>query len=304
MDDKEKALAGANRHQGLTRLLDRYGLARQRALSMAQYIRSEPGKRPARRAERLEGCGAWLKFRDYYTVQEVRLVAAQFCRQHLLCPLCAIRRGAKALAGYLVKIEHLRALRPSLRVWFYSLTIRNRPGLADAIGHLQECRRLLHQKRRNALRGKSRCELASLAGGVESVEVKRGAGSGLWHPHIHGLGLGERAPDESALAAEWLEISGDSYEVDVRPVGDTVKDLCEVFKYALKFSSLSLADNWDAFRTLQGKRLMFPWGCLFGVQVPEELTDELLPEELPYVELFFRYVQGAYEARRGVVPAT
>ena len=46
-------------------------------------------------------CGDYLLFRHFFTVDKVKLHAAQFCKAHLLCPLCAIRRGAKALAAYL-----------------------------------------------------------------------------------------------------------------------------------------------------------------------------------------------------------
>lgn len=302
MAETEKALAGGNRYQGLARILGRMGQGRSRSLAMAQYIRREvdmpasgTGKPPGGRASDLEECGNWLKFRDYYTVEELRLVAANFCQQHLLCPVCAIRRAAKYLAAYMQKIDYVRSQRPDATLVFYSYTIRNRRDLAGAVGHLLDCRKRLHQKRRNALRGASSCEFAKLSGGVEAVEVKRGAGSGWWHPHLHGVGLAESVPDRQALADEWHAITGDSHQVDVRPIGDGVKDLCEVFKYALKFSALSVEDNWNAFEELFGRRLLFSWGDLFGVQVPDDLTDGLLADELPFIELFFRYCEdGAY----------
>jgi hypothetical protein len=49
----------------------------------------------------------------------------------------------------------------------------------------------------------------------------------------------------------------------------------EVFKYAVKFSDQPVADTWHAFQTLKGKRLLGSAGCFRGVEVPEELTDEL-----------------------------
>ena len=64
-------------------------------------------------------------------------------------------------------------------------------------------------------------------------------------------------PDVARLSLEWLEITGDSYIVDVREFyGDSVTDgFLEVFKYALKFSDMALADNWEAYETLKGKGL-------------------------------------------------
>jgi hypothetical protein len=44
-------------------------------------------------------------FRHYFTIDKVRLHGASFCMKHLLCPLCAIRRGAKALKAYLDRWE-------------------------------------------------------------------------------------------------------------------------------------------------------------------------------------------------------
>lgn len=66
----------------------------------------------------------------------------------------------------------------------------------------------------------------------------------------------------------------------------------EVFKYAVKFSSLPLADNWTGFQVLSGRRMVASFGEFYGLQVPEALTDEGL-DDLPYIELLYRYVHGA-----------
>jgi hypothetical protein len=70
---------------------------------------------------------------------------------------------------------------------------------------------------------------------------------------------------------------GDSFVVDVRPItGDPVEGFLEVFKYAVKFSDQPPADTWHAYSVLKGKRLLGSAGCFRGVEVPEELNDELL----------------------------
>jgi len=46
-------------------------------------------------------CGNYLVFHQYHTVGQVRLAKASFCKNHLMCQLCAIRRGAKQVQGYL-----------------------------------------------------------------------------------------------------------------------------------------------------------------------------------------------------------
>src|ERR1700712_4672666 len=77
--------------------LARYGQARSRGLVMYGHLRTEHSPDAHKAAVGLAGCGNYLHFREYFTVGKVRLHNAQFCKQHLICPLCAMRRGAKAL---------------------------------------------------------------------------------------------------------------------------------------------------------------------------------------------------------------
>jgi hypothetical protein len=81
--------------------------------------------------------------------------------------------------------------------------------------------------------------------------------------------------------------------VDVRPIdqADPASGFLEVFKYALKFSDMQPADTWQAFQVLRGRRLVGSAGLFRGIEIPEQLTDEPL-DDLPYVELFYRYLRG------------
>ena len=67
----------------------------------------------------------------------------------------------------------------------------------------------------------------------------------------------------------------------------------ETFKYALKFSDLELSDNLHAYKTLKGKRLINSFGALRGVEVPEELTDDDLDDDLPYMLMLYTYRKGS-----------
>lgn len=66
----------------------------------------------------------------------------------------------------------------------------------------------------------------------------------------------------------------------------------EVCKYALKFSDLAPADNWHAYEVMGGQRLIDSHGLMRGVQIPDSLTDEPL-DDLPFIELLYRYIVGA-----------
>lgn len=275
--------------------LDRYARAHQRALRMSDYA-AEKGE--SKVAGKLSHCGHWLVFRHYFTVDKVRLHAADFCKNHLLCPLCAIRRGAKYLKAYMDKLEVVMGEHQGLKAYMVTVTVKDGPELGERFTHLRKAMKSMTQARRSYLSNPAKnphVEFAKALGGVHSIEAKRGANSGQWHPHAHMVWLCHEEPDQAKLAEEWQAWTGDSFIVDVRPFydqDDVVSGFLEVFKYALKFSELPLADNWDAWQTLSGKRLVDSFGVLRGVEVPDELTDEPL-EDLPYVELFYRWMDRA-----------
>jgi hypothetical protein len=274
--------------------VDRYGKAKKTALDVAEYIGgSDHAQGLAKQHQRLESCGDYLVFRHYFTVDQVKLHGARLCMQHLLCPLCAIRRGAKSLRAYLDRWELIRVEKPHLRPFLVTLTVKDGPDLLERFKHLKKGQQELwmrkHRKRGSALDG--------VAGAVWSYEVKRGQGSGDWHPHLHMIALAEHQPDARELAAEWHNITWDSFIVDVRPIDqdDPASGFIEVFKYAVKFSDQPPADTVHAFLALRGKRLLASAGCFRGVPEPEGLLDDAEAlEGLPFVTLFYRYLGKGY----------
>lgn len=306
----------------LPRKLERFGNARRRATEVLSYlddrfkspattVQTAPETSPAARggalpagasaptieqatgrrsAARLARCGEYLLFRNYWTVDQVRLHAAEFCKQHLICPLCAIRRATKQTAAYLERFQLIMAEQPHLRPAFMTYTVKNGPDLAERMEHLRKGLRTLSERRRAIRKGnRGSSEWGALAGLVGTLEVtNRGKG---WHPHAHMLVLLDRYVDQKALSREWHQITGDSFVVGITrldPEKPPIEAFVEVFKYALKFSDLTPAQIWHAARTLAGQRLLFSMGCFRGVDVPEDLTDEPL-EGLPFVEWFYRY---------------
>ncbi len=281
------------------RRVNRYGKARSQALDIAEYIgASDQAQSLEKQLQRLRQCGDYLVFRHYWTVDQVKLHGARLCCQHLLCPLCAIRRGSKALKAYLDRWEVICAEKSALRPFLVTLTVKTGPDLAERFEHLKRAQHELW-KRRLRRRGSA---LDGVAGAVWSYEIKRGSGSGLWHPHLHMIALAEDLQIEGEgnpgpLGAEWHDITGDSFMVDVRPVDqeDPASGFIEVFKYAVKFSDQPHADTLHAFQTLRGKRLLASAGCFRGVVEPEGLLDDCEAlEGLPFVTLFYRYLRGGY----------
>lgn len=278
---------GADGASGLPAKIARYSEARRRALQMQSFA-AKAGH--VKEAAKLEGCANYLLFRHYFTVDKVRLHAASFCKKHLLCPMCAIRRGSKMLAAYLERFEAVRADASHLRPYLVTLTVKNGPDLGERLRHLRSAMRRMFQSRTDHKKGKRFVEFARSMGGFHSIEVtNKGQG---WHPHVHMIWLCGSEPDQKALSAEWLGWTGDSFIVDVRPLHDPVEGFLEVCKYALKFSDLSPADNWHAYEVMSGQRLIDSHGVFRGVEIPDSLTDAPL-DDLPFIELLYRYVIGS-----------
>lgn len=292
----DESKLGTDDAAALPARLDRYSKAHHRAVDMAHYA-SQRGQ--VKIGRQLEQCGAHLLFRDYYTVGKVRLKAANFCRRHLLCPLCAIRRGAKALQVYLAKLEEIRKHKPQLKAYMVTFTVKDGPDLGERFDHLHRSVQKLHHQR-HLDRGH---EISKVSGAVWSYEFKRGKNSGEWHPHMHAVWLMEERPDVVKLRQEWQHITGDSHVLHVREFDnqdDLVGGFLEVFKYAVKFSDLPLEDNWHGFEVLKGRRLISSLGDFHGLELPVDLADEQL-DDLPFQELLFRFIQGVGYSFEGFV---
>lgn len=266
---------------------------------MARYVDTlrDPKARPdiEKVHANLNQCASYLVFNEYFTIDELRLVKAHTCKQHLLCPFCAMRRSGKFVAKNLPKVEQVISENRSRIPAMVTLTVKNGVSLQERFNHLRKAHRRLNRRRLDARAGKSHSEWAKVAGGITSYEFTKKF-EGDWHPHIHALVMLDDFIDQKALSSEWQEITGDSFIVDIRRIKgkqnakglDIASGLLEVCKYALKFHDMSLPDTWHAYQTLRTRRLVDSFGVLRGVQIPDNLLDDPL-EGLPFLERHYRY---------------
>lgn len=282
-------------------LLERYAKAKDRARSMMAHIHDQPHYWPEH--DKLSSCSNRLLYRYYYVQDDMRLAEVMSCHKHLLCPMCAIFRGARTLRNYLERFQVLQGENPQLRAYLVTFTVKNGPDLSERFDHLAECLRRLHTRRRKYLSGKSKrapyTEATKALGAVWSFEVTNN-GNG-WHPHCHSIWLCESRPDVNQLQSEWQRITGDSFIVDVRKMyGEPVKSFAEVFKYSLKFSTLDLDSNLHAYEVLcptkpgrgrVGKRLLGSFGLFRGVPIGEAGPEEQL-DDPACIEMLYRFVGG------------
>lgn len=273
--------------------LRRYGTGKGRSYTMAGHlVRVSESAADDRIAQRLYQCAGLLRFRHWLAHGRTTLSGGYFCQLHLLCPFCALRRGAKLLRKYAEKAE---VVAPGVDLWLVTLTVRNGHDLADRFQHLRRSHKRLWERAR-----KGYGALAPSVGAVWSFELtKSGAG---WHPHVHAIvampkGAPLRWGEGSQLREDWHAVTGDSFIVHAAPIarGGEVDGLLEVLKYALKFADLPLDDNLAAWRLLRGKHLVQSSGVWRGVQEPDDLAED--PLDGPFVDLVFRWA-GA----RGYVP--
>lgn len=295
---------GSDESDKLGARLDRYSTAKKRALvnldtlRILQPVDDLSFVRYQSAAAKLSTCGNYLEFRNYYTVGKTRLTKASFCKQHLICPLCAIRRGAKTLESYLARYRVIKKDNPTWKLSMITLTVVNGDDLAERFQHLHKSVQRIFKHRRKAINeGKSRTEWRKVHGWVGTYEVTN-KGNG-WHPHAHIMVLHTSSFDYKAMQAEWKEITGDSHVLNVTAAmhpDEPERDFLEVFKYAVKFSDLAPEQNIEAWDILRARRLLFSGGAFLGVVIPENLADEEL-DSLPYVELLYSYMLGGYKLK-------
>lgn len=143
-------------------------------------------------ASKLTLCGDFLLFRHFFTVDDVRLHATNFCRKHLLCPLCGIRRASKYMQAYMQRLEVVLAQHPGLQAFLVTVTVKDGEDLQERFQHLRAAMRRMAQARRDHLKAplKNRhVEAAKALGECPQRRSQARQGSGLWHPHAHAVWL-------------------------------------------------------------------------------------------------------------------
>jgi len=244
-------------------------------------------------APKIAQCGDYLRFREYYTINKIRLAGAYFCKAHLLCPFCAIRRGSKLVEEYAKKHAEITAAHAGIKTSMLTITIKNGLDLAERQEHLTKSLQRLFKHRRVSKTGKSTTQMGKVIAAVGTYEVTN-KGNG-WHPHAHIMIMFYGRLDAQKLKDEWKAITKDSDVLRIDPArhpNDPAQDFLEVFKYAVKFGDLSPELNLEAYEVLRGKRLVSSWGEFRTVKINEDDLLDTPLEELPFYERLYKFVTG------------
>jgi hypothetical protein len=213
----------------------------------------------ASRLDRFHNCGSGCTVEWSPDRKEWRL-SANYCRDRT-CQPCGVARSRQVEAALRSFIEnrHLR---------FATLTLKHTPHLTLP----EQLKRLYTSfstlRRRTWWKDK-------VKGGVAILEVKIGR-DGLWHPHLHLL-LESFFLPQKQLSHEWLAVTGDSYIVDVRQVGQEQQEVRYVCSYVGKPLDASIYQRptmLDEFvRAIKGKRLILPFGTWAKLNLDSESDD-------------------------------
>ena len=303
--DELQALQSANADQHRDRIT-RFASLKHRAKKQEKYLwtlftpgnPSDESQLAVKSAQKLSECGNYLLFKNYFTVGEIRLSKMQTCQQHLLCPFCAALRASKAMQKYLERIDQVLQENRKLKPVLITLTVKNGSDLAERSEHLMKSFRTLLERRRDyEKKGRGFNEFCKVQGAMYSYENTFNEKTVEWHPHIHMFALVDQWIDQQEFSEYWHSITGDSMVLDVRRVKKEKghgysKAAAEVCKYALKFGDLSVEKTWEAFKVLKGKRLTGSFGLLWGVKIPDTMTDDMPEHDLPYLEMLYKFVSG------------
>ncbi|MBO8161992.1 MAG: protein rep [Thermosipho sp. (in: Bacteria)] len=230
-------------------------------------------------AEKLKACGKYISVIECNSCATRHFAGFNRCKSRWCIPC----NHAKVLIW-------VARLYPVLEDWvnkggyvsMLNFTVRDMENLEDGIQKLNKSFRDLYNMTRNRKYWKDR-----FPGGIRSLEVKRGSGSGLWHPHFHCIVLqSSYAKDFDWLRERWEQVTSKNFgahekvgSVWIKSISGKhgiLKAILETLKYIIKpeysvyndFESLS-----EMYIALKGTRQINTWGVLRGIsrQVDEDI---------------------------------
>jgi hypothetical protein len=152
--------------------------------------------------DKLNDCASVIELRETQSGNEkgfessMRVAAANFCKQHTLCPICADRMQSRRRARYNDQIKKQAEMVSTGRRFAYMLTytVTDGKSLSERIETLKKSKKEFRKmgQKRSRLGRYSGGESGAIRAGVSTIEIKRGSGSGLWHVHSHDLVFTDR----------------------------------------------------------------------------------------------------------------
>jgi hypothetical protein len=249
---------------------------------------------------KLMGCGTWVLVREYLSSGDTRVKGGNWCKKHLLCPLCASARAKRNVQTYGAKLSALGGKQYMVTLTWPSPVGRDLASLRASI-ELGLCAfRKLWNRRKVAIARKMReagGPLRNVAAVLLALEVAYTEAHG-WHPHLHGVLVvpsGSPRVDARELREEWALLTGGN-QIELSHLKSEA-DLLEVLKYTSKPGALPGEESYAVQLVLGGRRTIFTFGDLRAV--PEDDYAELDPESgEDYIDWLLQWAGRHYDVSR------
>jgi len=189
---------------------------------------------------------------------------------HRLCPHCARKRSARALARLAPAIAERFRAKPAL----LTLTIDDRPGesLEGAFERITKAWRRVRETQAFTGPGGRRAAWPdrTVRGGVYSLEVTR-SNRGSWHVHLHAI-VDTDWLDQAEMLRAWRRALGSGPRKGGARIERLNRGLAEGLKYTTKpqaAATLPLAERVELLAWMRGRRMMATFGTLYRLPVEE-----------------------------------
>ena len=155
-----------------------------------QDLPSEETTKALKSAQKLQGCGNFLLFKNFYTIDQTKLAKFHVCGQHLLCPFVLVSVLQSLFRNIQNVLMKFFKKNRKLKVALLTLTVKNGSDLGERANHLLTSFRTLIKRRQDYLKkGRGFNEFCKIDGAMYSYENTYNEKTGEWHPHVHMLVL-------------------------------------------------------------------------------------------------------------------
>ncbi len=299
----------------ITRTVEKFRRSQEKKRELIKYlIANKPNLiKSVWKRKRIKDCWNVLLF-EQLDSWEHRLKSGSFCKYDKFCLACSTRRAIKMIQRFenFIKEKDL-----TTKNWYYIvLTIKHgyNDNLSDLLSKLTKSKDKLARAYRNGKRQshKKKSFFSQFDGMVSSIEVTKNKN---WrHPHLNLLVCtdndvqidknryssvgGKWSNTNEQILKEWKKITGDSYihnirKIDVSQNHFNLNGIGEVFKYAVKFSSLEVDQLAEIVELQQRKKLRFydTYGIFRKMNIANTKTEAFFP----IWQKSFEYVDKVYQ---------
>lgn len=146
--------------------------------------------------ERISNCASIIELRDSFVQvndtfeQVMKVAAANFCKQHTVCPVCADRMQNRRRARFNDSIKKQAEMVEAGKrfVYMVTYTVKDGGSLSERLKHLNESKRDFRKMGQRRIGGaRSIGEAGKIKAAIATTEIKKGSGSEQWHVHSHDL---------------------------------------------------------------------------------------------------------------------